>query len=53
MGTGSVAAFGGCSLSTACTAKLNLPLVVGVPLMAPLVLLSVRPGGALPELIFQ
>jgi len=35
--------------STSLTVKLNVPAVVGVPAMAPVVVFSVRPGGRLPE----
>lgn len=39
------------ALSFACTVKLYVCAVVGVPEIMPLVLLSVSPGGIVPEVI--
>ena len=47
------AVFGGLSASVACTTELNDPLVVGVPVTAPVAVLSVSPGANLPETTFQ
>ena len=46
------AAFGNVPLA-ACTVKLNEPAVVGVPLITPVVLLSVRPVGSVPLAMLQ
>ena len=45
-------AFGNVPLA-ACTVKLNEPAVVGVPLITPVVLLSVRPVGSVPLAMLQ
>ena len=45
-------AFGNVPLA-ACTAKLNEPAVVGVPLNTPLAALRVRPAGKVPEATFH
>jgi hypothetical protein len=41
------------ALSLTTMAKLNVPLIVGLPLIVPDVELSVRPGGKLPPAISQ
>jgi hypothetical protein len=45
---GLVAVFAGMLVSVACTVKLEVPAVIGVPAMTPLVALNVRPGGSKP-----
>ena len=37
--------------STTFAVKLNVPVVVGVPVMAPVLVFNVRPAGRLPEVI--
>ena len=44
-----VAAFASC----ACTVKVEVPAVVGVPEIAPVELFKVNPAGRLPEVIDQ
>ena len=39
--------------STSCTEKLKVPADVGVPVMAPVVALKLRPGGSDPEAMLR
>jgi len=45
--------FGGVSESATLTVKLNVPSAVGVPKMAPVFELRLKPGGRLPDIIDQ
>jgi hypothetical protein len=39
--------------SVTCTVKLLLPIVVGVPVIAPVLLFKLKPGGKLPEVMLH